>query len=131
MELPLDMLIEIGRLTDNYTRVNLCLASKEYWHEARQREVVYSDVIVNNFFSNMQILIQEFHLITNKVASIKHLHKIYRYIISRECEFLMCSRLNNHMLLVKTLEKLDESEKAGMNVRTYKKIMVGWRDAII
>lgn len=124
MALPLDILVDIGRATDNLTRVNLCLASKDYYHEARQRERVYSDPIVVDFEAKLSPMMNE--KFDSIFSSIKHKHKVFRYILSHKYAFMEASTRSNHRLLDICIDKLDEFEKFHMNVKKYRRVLVSW-----
>ena len=119
MELPLDIIYTIGRHCDRDTRMNLCLASKDFYMS--DKEWLSGHQLSHYCRTLRKMMLYDFATKSTKMARIRVAHKIFRYIV-----------LNKHMLknpglptlslvLDNKLKELGETGMCKRKVMKYKK----------
>ena len=119
MELPFDAIYTIGRRCDPKTRVNLCLASKDFF---------LSDIVwlhyqqqVKRFALDCMEKFREIQTMETNAAKVKGVHRIFRFLIENK-DFLKHPLFARLRPILKP--KLEEFGKTGMCKRKAKKYMI-------
>ena len=117
MEPNLDILEVIGSHCDPLTKVNLCLASKEYYEVSRNGDVDYKRQIRLHFMRELDPMIKKAINIVSKLDKLQQIHKVYRFMVDHKYAFDLMSEVRGGIFRTKTLEKLDEFVDGGMSKR--------------
>lgn len=118
MELPFDIIYTIGHHCDPKTRVNLCLASKDFY--LSDTDWLHFQKI-RSFALNCIEKIYQVGTKETKAARVKGVHKVFRFLVENK-EYLKHPMFARFIPTVK--RKLEEFGETGMCKRKAKKYMV-------
>lgn len=117
MEPNLDILEVIGSHCDPLTKVNLCLASKDYFEVSRNGDVDYRKQIRLHFMRELDPMIKKALNTLSRLEKLRQIHKVYRFMVDHKYAFDLLSEVRGGIFRTKTLEKLDEFVAGGMSKR--------------
>ena len=117
MEPNLDILEVIGSHCDPLTKVNLCLASKDYFEVTRSGDVDYKRQVRSHFTHALNSLMKTAICATSIPMRLCRIHKVYRFMVDNKYAFDLMSEVRGGIFRTKTLEKLDELIGDGMSKR--------------
>ena len=118
MDLPFDIVYTIGRHCDPQTRVNLCLASKDFYLSDTDWLKLQR---VRNFSLQFMEKLREVQGKESRMAIIKGIHKIFRFLVENK-EHLKHPMFTRFIPTLKA--KLEEYKETGMCKRKVKKYMI-------
>ena len=123
IDVNLDLLEVIGSHCDPLTKVQLCLASKDYYQVTRVNDREYQDELTAHFVGYTQYLTDNVVLSPTKLGKLRRVHKIYQFITSHTYALHLIKK----DVLVRTfVNKLDEFVRDGMcrrRANRYKKAL--------
>jgi hypothetical protein len=118
MEVPFDIIYAIGQHCDRNTRLNLCMASKDFYM-CDSKWISENQVI--HFSYNIRKMLNKFSLKRTKPARIKLAHQVFRFIILNK-HVLKCPKLSKfYLVLDSKLKELGETGMCRRKVMKYKK----------
>ena len=123
IDVNLDLLEVIGSHCDPLTKVQLCLASKDYYQVTRLNDREYQDELIYHFITYTQELTDSVPTIPSKLGRLRRVHKIYRFITSHTYALQL---INKDVLVQAFVNKLDEFVRDGMcrrKAKLYKKML--------
>lgn len=110
MELHLDVLEVIGSHCDDQTRVNLCIADREYYLASRH---ILEKKTVDHFVFAVQKMIDSVNQNPTRLGKLRKVHTLYKYLIDHK-HALQLTGYQKPRLRSIILEKLDEFVVEGM-----------------
>ena len=123
IDVNLDLLEVIGSHCDPLTKVQLCLASKDYYQVTRVNDREYQDELTAHFVGYTQYLTDNVTLSPSKLGKLRRVHKIYQFITSHTYALHL---INKDVLVHAFIDKLDELVIDGMcrrKANRYKKAL--------
>jgi hypothetical protein len=118
MELPFDIIYTIGRHCDRDTRLNLCLASKDFYMSDKEW---LSGHQLSHYCRAIRRMLNEFTLKRTKAARVKMAHIIFRFIVLYKHMLKHPDLSKFSVALVNKLEELGETGMCRRKVMKYKK----------
>lgn len=118
MEVPFDIIWAIGNQCDFATRVNICIASKEFytcdkeWLSNRQ---------LTHFCYNVKKMLNEFSWNHTKATRVKMAHRLFRYIVIYKHVLKHPDLSKFYLVLDSKLKELGETGMCRRKVMKYKK----------
>ena len=123
IDINLDLLEVIGSHCDPLTKVQLCLASKDYYQVTRVNDREYQDELTAHFVWYTQYLTDNVVLSPTKLGRLRRVHKIYQFITGHTYALQL---INKDALVRAFVDKLDELVRDGMcrrKANRYKKML--------
>ena len=113
----LDLLEVIGSHCDPVTKVQLCLASKDYYQVTKVNDDDYKTQLRCHFIDTVVGFTERVDDNPLRLGKLRLVHKMYRFIIEHRYALYV---LESEALIQKFIEKLDEFVGNGMSARKAK-----------
>lgn len=123
-DVNLDLLEVIGSHCDPVTKVQLCLASKDYYQFTRVNDEDYKTQLRSHFIDVVVGFTEKVDDNPLRLGKLRLVHKMYRFIIEHKYALYA---LESEALVEKFVERLDHFVIDGMSARKaklYKKMLV-------